>query len=269
MNKKICLHIVSLTFFSRIYGYLTRIRQPRFLVRFIIRRFVSHYQIDLGQYRGHIEDYRSLSDFFVRALDPKTRPLQADPSHILSPCDGIVADLQLIDGNQAVQAKGISYPVSQLLGRELDWNREWWLCTLYLSPANYHRFHYPWSGYLKEIRQLGTRLYPVNRHGVENISGLFVCNERLVLEFDMNDQPVFATAVGATFVGSIELCALKGTNLKKGSLPLNMNISQMEEMGRFNLGSTIILVLPKSLATPLKEISSPIRTGEALFRLSN
>jgi phosphatidylserine decarboxylase len=267
MIKKTLLSFLAHPVFSRIYGRLTRIRRPGFLVRFIIRRFAAHYGIDLTQFQGSPDDYASLSDFFVRPLNPAVRPLNTDPSSLLSPCDGRVADLQPISANEAIQVKGKPYRLSDLLGRDLDWSRGWWLCTLYLSPANYHRFHYPISATLTDITQLGNRLFPVNRHGVENIPGLFVRNERLVLAFKKEDIPFYAVAVGATFVGSILLTALDNKTLKSGRQALGCPVKQLAEMGRFNLGSTIILVLPKDWADPLDPEDKGIITGQPLFRL--
>lgn len=264
--KKFFLNLIALPFLSRIYGHLTRMKRPRCLVQLIIKRFVAHYRIDLDHYQGQLADFRSLADFFVRPLNPATRPLHPDPSCILSPCDGKVADLQKISCDKAVQAKGLDYPVSALIGEKLDWSREWWLCTLYLSPANYHRFHYPWTGRLQTIRQLGNRLYPVNRHGVQAIPGLFVRNERLVLCFDLAGWPAYATAVGATFVGSIALRALENRTLDNGCVTIAQNIEQLEEMGRFNLGSTIILLFPSGLAEPVVETGQAINTGQPVFR---
>ncbi len=266
MIKKTLLHILSFPFLSRFYGRLTRIRRPRFLVRFVINRFASHYQVNMDHYLGSKEDYRSLSDFFVRPLDPETRPLTPDPAFILSPCDGTVADLQLISQDQAVQAKGKTYRISELIGRDLEWSKEWWLCTLYLSPADYHRFHYPWSGQLLEVFQLGNRLYPVNRHGVGSISNLFIRNERLVLSFEKAGEPCFAVAVGATFVGSVALCALNNRTLPRGVVVVDKAVRQTEEMGRFNLGSTIILLLPGASVSPLSTTGEAITTGQPLFK---
>lgn len=260
------MHILAHPLFSRIYGVLTRIRSPKFLVRFVITRFAAHYRIKLEQFVGPKEKYISLADFFVRPLNPQTRPLDVDPTCIQSPCDGIVADIQSVDQNLAVQAKGKTYRIADLLGRELEWSREWWLCTLYLSPADYHRFHYPWSGSLREIRQLGNRLYPVNHHGVNAIPRLFVRNERLVLEFDLEGIPAYAVAVGATFVGSVALCALDNKTLPRGSVTMDQVIRQTEEMGRFNLGSTIILLFPKAAASPQISRGDTVSTGQALFR---
>lgn len=267
MIKKHLLGIIALPFFSRLYGYLTRVRRPRILVQYVIRRFAAHYRINLSEYQGSPSDYNALSEFFVRPLNPAVRPLQTDPTCLLSPCDGKVADLQRLSTNDAVQVKGKTYRLTDLLGHEHDWSRGWWLCTLYLSPANYHRFHYPVDAHLLDITQLGNRLFPVNRHGVENIPGLFVRNERMVLSFDLNGSPLYAVAVGATFVGSIDLCALDGKPLKKGSRVIDRPVQQMEEMGRFNLGSTIILLLPQEGADPIVETDTPVITGQPLFRL--
>jgi len=268
MTKRILLNILALPIFSRIYGRLTKIRHPRFLVRHVIKFFITHYQIDLTHYSGAPDDYPSLSQFFVRPLNPHTRTITPDSNSILSPCDGLLVDLQLINSDSAIQVKGMEYPLSRLVGRDLDWSREWWLSVLYLSPANYHRFHYPWSGRLEEIQQLGNRLFPVNRHGVTTIPGLFIRNERLVLSFILNGTPGFVTAVGATFVGSIALSALDNKTLSKGRIPIYKEIKQTEEMGRFNLGSTIILLFPKKLAEPILKIGSPIITGQPLFHIS-
>jgi phosphatidylserine decarboxylase len=222
-------------------------------------------------YRGDVEDYKSLVDFFIRPLDPATRPLTPTPGHIVSPADGVLQTLETISEDKAAQIKGKYYKVSQLLLEEINFSQEWHIAVIYLSPSDYHRFHYPASGVLEAYCHAGNRLYPVNAMGLTLVDRLFVRNERISLRFDVQGAPLYAVAVGATFVGSIKMSDLppsKSDNLWK-ELPEEKDIAQLDEMGRFEMGSTIVLVVPKKMANPLQEkLGRKLAVGEPIFKLN-
>ena len=262
---------MSLRVFSRLYGRLTRIKHPRFLVRRVIHLFKSTYNIDMHTYQGEAEDYQCLVDFFIRPLDPSTRPLKQSLDHIVSPADGVLQTLETVSQDRATQVKGKYYPISELLLDEIDFSEEWHVAVIYLSPSDYHRFHYPVSGTLQGFCHTGTRLYPVNAMGLSLVDRLFVKNERVSLRFDVAGHSMYAVAVGATFVGSIKINDIelaKNDGLWK-ELADEKPIQQLAEMGRFEMGSTIVLVIPKKMAQPLHDkLGKKLAVGEPIFTLN-
>lgn len=264
---KILLSLVSRVFVSRLYGRLARMRRPRFLVRFVIRRYAAHYRVAMDEYQGELEDYASLSDFFIRRLNPGVRPLKADPGCFLSPADGVLVGLQGIETDRAVPVKGWPYKVSELVGAAEAWQDGWWLATIYLSPANYHRYHYPLDGRLESLRHLGGRLYPVNPMGVRTIKGLFVKNERVVASFASGAHGYHIVAVGATFVGSVKMEAHPAPFAPGEEVACGVPVAQLEEMGRFEMGSTLVMLLPKGMADPVMEPGTTVSVGDSIFKL--
>ncbi len=262
------LTVLSFPILSRAYGRLVRIRRPRPLIRAVIRRFARLYHIDMAEYPGSVRDYPSLLDFFVRPLNPVTRPLKQDPDSFLSPADGVLADLQEIDRDSATQIKGWNYKVSELTGQQENWDNGWWLAVIYLSPSNYHRFHYPMDSRLEAFTHLGNRLFPVNRAGITAIQNLFIRNERVTASFKARSRRFHLVAVGATFVGSIKMTAHPGPFLPGRTVNMDCKTEQNGEMGRFEMGSTIVILLPKDMGTPLLTPGSEVKTGESLFKLS-
>ena len=266
----IFLPVLSLPVFSRLWGRIVRLRRPRFLVKMVIRNYQQAYQIDMDEYQGETEDYASLVEFFTRRLDPERRPLQPNENAIVSPADGILSNIEKITGDQATQVKGKTYSISELIGENIDFSPGWYVATVYLSPSNYHRYHYPLTGNVKRYLHAGTRLFPVNQIGVTRVDRLFIRNERIVAEIERQNMPCYVVAVGATFVGSIKMEFIPaGTRKKRGQwIPVNLEVGQLQEMGRFEMGSTIVMVVPSLLAEPLKDrLGQAVRVGEPLFRL--
>lgn len=254
---------------SRLYGRVMRLRRPRWLARCMIRRFQKSYAIDMAGFQGRPEQYGSLADFFQRPLDPRQRPLKADAGCILAPADGRLSELELVASGAATQVKGWSYPLSLLLAETLDPSRPCYVATIYLSPRNYHRFHYPVAGRISGSFHGGTRLFPVNDFSVNRVKRLYIRNERVVTRFCVQEQPLYMVAVGATFVGNIGMAHLPGGLPAPGAWQaLDLTAVQMAEMGRFAMGSTIVLVVPAGLvAGVLVAKGEPVRVGQPLFRL--
>lgn len=232
--------------------------------------------IDMTEYKGIPEDYATLSEFFIRPLDPVNRSLRETPECLVSPSDGVFSSLETVYRDEVTQVKGVTYSLSDFLKRELDFSSGYHVAVIYLSPANYHRYHYPLKGRVDGYCHAHGRLYPVNRLGLDHIKGLFIRNERIITE--MTHTPAstggspfkwYMTAVGATNVGSIKM------EFIQDSPPLDVWIScgkeagQLQEMGRFEMGSTIVMVVPASLARPIPErVGKPIRVGEPIFYLT-
>jgi phosphatidylserine decarboxylase len=266
---RIALSIISLPALSRQWGRLVRLRRPRFIARWMIGKFQGHYRIRMDEFRGRPEDYRSLSDFFLRPLDPEIRPLRANEHCLLSPADGCLSELELVAEDRATQVKGWTYPLSLLLGEAIDFSKKWFQATIYLSPNDYHRFHYPLSARANGCFFGGTRLFPVNDFSVNRVQRLYIRNERVVTRFAGLDCLFFMAAVGATFVGSIGMTYLPaGLPVKNQWQALDIPVRQMAEMGHFAMGSTIVLLFPASrVEKALVEKGQTVRVGQPLFQV--
>jgi phosphatidylserine decarboxylase len=268
---RLLLTFISLPVLSRLWGGLMRLRRPRVLARAMIGRFQKHYRISMDEYRGAPSDYPSLADFFLRPLDGAKRPLPLDGQFLFSPSDGRLSELELVSADRCTQVKGWTYPLSQLLADKIDFSEKWYLATIYLSPSNYHRFHYPLSGRISGCFHGGTRLFPVNDFSVARVKRLYIRNERLVTRFDLPGGRFYLVAVGATFVGNIGMEYLAGPLPARGVWqPLDIPVRQMAEMGHFAMGSTIILLFPaRRVETVLAEAGKAVRVGDPLFRIRN
>jgi phosphatidylserine decarboxylase len=226
----------------------TRLKDP--LVRWFIRR----YGVDMGEAaEPRPEAYASFNAFFTRALRPDARPLDADPGALLSPADSTVSALGRITRGRIIQAKGHDYSVETLLGgdeRRAAPFRDGHFITLYLSPRDYHRVHMPAAGLLRETVYIPGRLFSVAPHTVRTIPNLFARNERMACLFDTDRGPLASIMVGAINVGSIELVWAGEVTPPRGDLKVTdygdrpVRLERGAEMGRFNLGSTVILLLP-------------------------
>ncbi len=264
------LSLLSLPGFSRAWGRITRLRHPRFLVKRVITWYQRKYSIDMTEYEGEPVDYPCLVDFFTRRLNPDKRPLVRDENVVVSPADGILSGMETIFADRAAQIKDKDYAISELIKENIDFSQGWHVATIYLSPANYHRYHYPLSGNISRYFHTGGRLFPVNHLGLKHVDELFVRNERIITEIVKNGMSCYVVAVGATFVGSIRMEFITGQKKKMLNRwePVNLDIRQLEEMGRFEMGSTIVLVMPRQLVEPIENmVGKPVRVGQAIFKM--
>jgi phosphatidylserine decarboxylase len=248
-----------------------RLCRPRFLSQQMIRSFQKHYRISMDEFQGEPEHYASLSAFFLRPLDPARRPLTVDEENLLCPADGRLSEMELISADRATQVKGWTYPLSLLLGEAIDFSRGWHVATIYLSPGDYHRFHYPLSGRISGSFHGGARLFPVNDFSVARVRRLYARNERVVTRIAFGGTALYMVAVGATFVGNIALKHLPaGLPALNEWQDLDLPAQQMGEMGHFAMGSTIILVVPaERVQAVLTSKGDKVRVGQPLFKLKN
>jgi phosphatidylserine decarboxylase len=250
------------------WGRIMRLRRPRFLVCRMIRRFQSHYRIGMDEFVGEAEDYPSLADFFVRRIDPEKRPLRRDERYVVSPADGSLSEMELVREDRCTQVKGRLYPLSALLGEKVDFSKGWHVATIYLSPSNYHRFHYPLSGTVTRYRHEPGHLFPVNAFSASRVDRLYVRNERVIVEIESGGQSAYLVAVGATFVGGIRMEVVPLACPAGEWVEVRRPVLQLDEMGRFEMGSTIILALPGGMVgAAVAEKGKPVRVGDPLFRL--
>ena len=235
---------------SEIAGRLAQSRHPMVKKTFI-RTFASVYGIKLDEYaRGSFSQYDSFNDFFTRELKDGVRQIENDPDELVCPADGMISQLGQIDKDQVLQAKGKSYEIGQLLadhalGKAMQ---DGSFVTVYLAPTNYHRVHMPFDGTLVETIYVPGQLFSVNNETAENIPDLFARNERCVCVFDTEFGKACVVLVGAMIVAGIETVATG--KIKRSDTMVRQThqiaLKKGDELGRFYLGSTAIVVLPKS-----------------------
>ncbi len=255
---------------------LSRIRQP-IIKNMSIRLFMKATGANLTDAkRKSIDDYESLLDFFTRELLPSSRPIEGQDNSqtIVSPVDGKVAHVGDIQNGQIFQIKGHTYALTDLVGHayvEPYLNGQ--ATTIYLAPFDYHRIHIPMNGRLLKARYIPGELNSVSITLLDKIAGLFAKNERVVLEFmGDNDQPFLMVLVGAVNVGSIETVFHGQICPNKYDAPIDLDCNEQrlnkgEELGRFNLGSTIIFITPKNHHTWELQSQQKTRMGQAIAHL--
>lgn len=240
-----------------------------------IRRFVRRYGVDMDEAANpDVASYSSFNEFFTRPLKAGARPM-ADATFV-SPVDGAISQCGRIEGERIFQAKGHDYTTRALVGGDAALASRFEggeFATLYLSPRDYHRIHMPCAGRLVRMVHVPGDLFSVNPVTARGVPGLFARNERVVCEFEGEHGPFVMVLVGATIVGSMATVwhgvvnpprpdVLREWRYEMG----NIELAQGEEMGRFLLGSTVVMLFPQGVMrfnadwTPAR----PIRMGEAM-----
>lgn len=263
---------------SRLVGYMARSEVP-FVKNNFIKVFLNRFDINMSE--AAQEDpyaYDNFNAFFTRALKNGVRPIDAEAHSIVSPADGAISQLGPILGSDVLQAKGRHYSLYELLGGDSALAAEFTngsFATVYLSPKDYHRVHMPFTGTLREMIYVPGRLFSVNQATTRQIADLFARNERAVCVFDTEHGPMVVILVGAMIVAGIETVfsgpvtplarSVQRTRYaldEKGPIVLNKG----DELGRFYLGSTAILLFPEGKASfnPSLAADSPVRMGEKL-----
>lgn len=250
----VCLqYLLPQQILSRIVYHATRWRwQP--WKNLLIRWFVRHYQVDLSlAERRDASEYVHFNDFFTRALHADARSVTNTEPSVVSPVDGTVSAMGRITRGQLLQVKGKHYGVSELLSdsalaAKFEGGT---FITLYLSPRDYHRIHMPCAGKLLRMIHVPGRRFAVNRASVAGVPRLFARNERLVNLFETRHGPMALVMVGALCVGSLHTTwagtlppANRRNELDYNYAHLDINFRRGEEMGRFDMGSTVILLFP-------------------------
>ncbi|WHZ10178.1 MAG: Phosphatidylserine decarboxylase [Burkholderiaceae bacterium] len=241
----------------------------------LIRWFVRRYRVDMGEAaQADITRYASFNDFFTRALKHGARPL-AD-ADLVCPVDGSISQFGAIEQGLIVQAKGHRYSTRTLLGGDAAFAARFddgHFATLYLSPKDYHRIHMPCEARLKRMVHVPGALFSVNPATARGVPGLFARNERVICEFESVHGPLALVLVGATIVGSIATAWHGVVSPPRGGPVRSWDyadqpllLSKGEEMGRFLLGSTVIVMLPRG---PLRfntgwRSGGNVRLGEAM-----
>ncbi|MEC8714847.1 MAG: archaetidylserine decarboxylase [Pseudomonadota bacterium] len=256
-------------------GRVARAQGGRATTR-LIRWFVGKYGVDMSEAENpDIASYASFNDFFGRPLKPGVRPL-ADADFI-SPVDGAISQFGAIDDHHILQAKGHRFTTTQLLAGDAalaDRFRHGSFANLYLSPKDYHRLHMPCAGRLQRMIYVPGALFSVNPTTARGVPGLFARNERVVCVFDSETHGRFVMVlVGATIVGSMATTWHGVVNPRRTGVIAEWEyadrpiaLEQGEEMGRFLLGSTVIMLFEKDVIDFNADWrpEGPVRLGEAM-----
>jgi phosphatidylserine decarboxylase len=253
--KAVLLYLLPHHALSRIVQWSTRCRRFPFR-KSITRWFIRHYNVNMSEaLESDPSAYPDFNSFFTRALRPDARPVVQEAGQICFPADGAISQLGDIQGEQIFQAKGHSYSLIELLGGSEERAQPFIggrFATTYLSPGDYHRVHMPLSGRLMEMTYIPGRLFSVAPDYTESVSRLFARNERIACVFQTDAGPMAVVLVGAIFVGSIEtvwageITPPRGKGIKVTSYTASDNVIQLErgeELGRFNMGGSTIIVL--------------------------
>lgn len=267
-------HLVPQHALSRLAGSLAASETPWLRDR-LIRRFVAAYGVDLSEAARGIGEFASFNDFFTRELKPGARPLADSQKFILSPADGAVSQLGPISGGRIIQAKGRDYSVAEILGcgaeeaARFEGGR---FITIYLSPKDYHRVHMPAAGTLAATSYIPGDLFSVNTATAAGVDRLFARNERLSCRFDGPDGHFASIMVGAMIVAGIDT-VWPNQFRTHASAPVHEDFaaaghtfSAGDEMGRFYLGSTVVLLFEPGRVAWREDLKpgDPLRMGEAI-----
>ncbi|WP_426072918.1 archaetidylserine decarboxylase [Janthinobacterium sp. DSP2-3-3] len=241
----------------------------------LIRWFVGRYNVNMDEALDpDITHYTSFNDFFTRALRPDARPLaKAD---YICPVDGRISQFGTIDKDQIFQAKGHNFSTTALVGGDAALAAQFEhgsFANLYLSPRDYHRIHMPCDGRLTRMIYVPGELFSVNPTTARGIPGLFARNERVVCLFDTANGPFVMTLVGATIVGSMATVWHGVVNPPRTGQVRdwsyandNVVLKQGEELGRFLLGSTVVMLFPKGTVdfNGTWQAAGPVQLGEVM-----
>lgn len=266
------LRLLPKNLLSRITGALARIPLPVPLNILLVRAYSALYGVDLTEAELRPSQYHSLNSFFVRKLKPSARPMDPDPKSILSPVDGVVSQCSRISKGTLLQAKGWTYPLRDLLSdpQKATQFLEGSSCTLYLSPSDYHRIHLPLDGAVQSIQYIPGQLFPVNSFSLSRIRNLFVINERLIIYLRTDLGALAMVLVGATNVGKIRLLFddIRKQVFQRGPFQRKYRpeipLRKGEEMGCFELGSTVILLFEKDAVKLSIQAGNSVRVGKPI-----
>ena len=286
-------HILPQHFLSRIVLRVTRIRF-RPIKNLLIRSFVRSFKPKMSEAaQPNPLQYESFNAFFTRELNHGARAIDIDPTVLVSPVDGTVSQIGRLDGSKIIQAKGHDYTLEALLDGapesplgtsplpRLQWAQRFRggnFATLYLAPFNYHRIHMPIAGTLRAAWYVPGNLFSVNAVTAAAVPGLFARNERVVCVFEDGPRAFAMVLVGALFVGSISTVwhgdvaprsPRTRVDLPLDSLRTPLKLNKGAEMGRFNMGSTVILLSQPDMLDwlPRYTAGAGVEVGRMMARL--
>jgi len=251
---------------SLFVGWISDRRVPRALRGPIYRRYSRAYGVDLGELRLPLEEHPSFTAFFVRRLADGARRFPSEAALLPSPCDGTLQASDPIDSGTILQAKGRPYPVRELLAGadhdvELEGGHAW---TIYLSPRDYHRVHSPVDARLSEVRWAAGARYSVAPKVLAARPKVLSINERAVLRLETARGPLFLVMVGALNVGRIRVVGVEAG--RDGAIEPPRPFARGDDLARFEMGSTVVLVAPRGGPRPVEGLAlgQRIRMGDVI-----
>ncbi len=255
---------------SRIVGMLAASSVPIIKDTFI-NVFVKRFKVDMSEAeQQNTSEFDSFNDFFTRSLKADASMIDNNPTHLACPVDGAISQLGSISGEKLFQAKGHDFDLTTLLGGNADLAQPFIdgeFATVYLAPKDYHRIHMPCDGTLTHMVHVPGQLFSVNQATAAAVPGLFARNERVVTIFETEFGPMAMVLVGAMIVASVET-TWAGLVCPKGKAVSHFNYTAQQpiefkkgdEMGRFKLGSTVIVKLPKGVSQWPTELTAGTTT---------
>jgi phosphatidylserine decarboxylase len=277
LSQTILPHHLLSQFVSK-FTHCENVAWKNFLIRQIATRYGVNWDESITQ---DLTAFKSFNEFFTRELKAGVRPLTTERGAISSPADGVVSQAGKIESGDIFQAKGKNFTVTDLLGGDsgrAEKFNDGEFTTIYLSPKDYHRLHIPITGTLREMVHVPGRLFSVNGATTEAVNGLFAKNERVVAIFDTEIGSVALVLVGAIFVSSIETIwhgvvtpptvkTVRSWNYEIDAPHLKMG----DEMGRFNMGSTIIVLFEKDKMTWNENFTEnkTVKVGEKIGQITS
>ena len=236
-----------------------------FIKNLMIKLFMRHYQIKLNEYsRTSISEYKSFNDFFTRELSLNNRPIDKSTNTIISPVDGTVAEFGSIKLGKLIQVKGIDYRLDEFLNHHeslIKIFENGFFISIYLAPYNYHRVHLPYEGTLVDSAMVPGTTHRVDQEALRTIKNLYIENQRLVSNFESNIFNFSLIMVAALNVSSMSI-----TPKNSGS----KFYKKAEEYGRFNLGSTVVLLFPESVKLDWSTaitVGQKVKFGECIAKV--
>ena len=242
------LRVLPRNAISRAMGSLCEANLPAPLMKGIVAAYSRAYNVNVDEVCPTNLPYTSFDSFFTRRLREGARRIEGDDATLVSPADGKMASIGHADMQGTITAKGKPYTLEELVG-DRAWARELaggGFCVVYLSPRDYHRVHSPLAGKVVRVYGIEGDRYPVNDIGIEHVPGLFVKNRRVVIEVDSKDfGRVAVVMVGAMIVGRMSVVCVNQSDVQgEHRLSPPFEIKRGDELGKFHLGSTVVLLLP-------------------------
>ncbi|MDU7692927.1 MAG: phosphatidylserine decarboxylase [Helicobacter sp.] len=258
-------------FFSRLFGKFANTAFWPPIQLFINKLYVKIFNINLSEF-SPISSYKTLNELFTRKL-VIMRDFDTSKDVIISPCDALITELGSIKDNLALQIKNKPYEIPDLLGEELEFLGFFYI-NLYLSPRDYHRFHAPCDMEILQVKYFSGALLPVNEPSLNKNDNLFIRNERVVVKARVDGKIMYFVAVGALNVGKIHLnfdpniqTNMKNVKDNKTYFYKDIFIKKGEELGRFEMGSTIVLIAQNMMPIiDLKECANKVKFAQAIAK---
>lgn len=281
MNEKITrtwLRLMPKRTLSDLAGWASDLRIPRVLLEKVIKSFCRAYGVDLDEIEGDLSSFRSFDEFFMRRLKDGARPVDSDERAIVCPADGQWTCSGKIEALQLTQIKGKRYSAGELLNSEdlADVFKDGVYVTVYLSPHDYHRVHFPCAGKVTGCTYVPGELFPVNPASVRTIDHLFSRNERLIVNMKTEGGPVAVLMIGATCVARISQSFaerpkrfLRGEEVQE-NYDKPINVKGGDELGVFHMGSTVVMLFERG-SVELEGIGEGdlVKTGRRIGKWSH